>query len=75
MKKIKLRCNGQGRHVNEVDLDKVLRREIVLRSAEQVPEMPSQHAIPERIVVPCRYCTDGKIIVTQEIIMENLKLG
>jgi hypothetical protein len=68
---IKVRCNGPERHVNEVDLDKALKKDVVLRFArpgqpEPVPERP----VPERLVLPCRSCT-GKVIVTREMIEEN----
>ena len=65
---IKVRCNGAGRHVNEVDLDEVLREDVVLRG---VPSSESRR-VPERLVLPCRSCTEGEVIVTREMIEENL---
>ncbi len=60
---IKVRCNGQGKHVNEVDLDDALNETTTLRSAR----VPSRLA-PERVVLRCRECTDGKVIVTRAMI-------
>ena len=65
---IKVRCNGAGRHVNEVDLDEVLREDVVLRG------VPVREGLrfPKRLVLPCRLCTEGKVIVLREMIEENL---
>jgi len=69
---IKIKCNGPGKHVNEVDLRKILKRDLViLESGERPPEAGS---IPERIVLQCRECT-YKVIVTREMIEENLGTG
>lgn len=64
---IQVRCNGTERHVNEVDLDVVLREDVVLR---QLPAREGRR-IPERLVLPCRFCTVGKVIVMREMIEEN----
>ncbi|NLZ04338.1 MAG: hypothetical protein GXY19_04130 [Phycisphaerae bacterium] len=64
---IKVRCNGPEGHVNEVDLDEVLREDVVLK---QAPAREGRR-IPERLVLPCRFCTVGKVIVTREMIEEN----
>lgn len=64
---IKVRCNGAERHVNEVDLDDVLKEDVVLRGA---PARAGRR-IPERLVLPCRDCT-GKVNITRAMIEENL---
>jgi hypothetical protein len=68
-KTIKVRCNGPGRHENEIDLEKVLRPTIVTKG------MPAKgrRDVPERLVLACRFCTAGKVIVTREMIEENLQ--
>ena len=60
---IKVRCNGPKQHVNEVDLGEVLREQPITRNV--VFTTPD---IPERIVLHCRECTDGKVILTRAII-------
>lgn len=60
---INVRCNGPNRHVNEVDLDDALRETSTLRSADLFS--PST---PERVVLRCRECTDGKVIVTRGMV-------
>ncbi|MBN1899840.1 hypothetical protein JW926_00775 [Candidatus Sumerlaeota bacterium] len=68
MKKIKIRCNGHGRHVNEIDLDTALKRIRVLRSEAS----PFPDPIPDRIVLPCHECAEGRVILTRNIIKENM---
>ena len=67
-KRIKVRCYP-NRHENEVDLDKALRKDIVLRGR------PAQaaDAIPERVVLRCSECAEGKVILTEKMIEENLR--
>ncbi len=65
---VKVRCNGTGKHVNEVDLDKALRPDVILRG-KPANEQPS---IPERVVLHCKECTEGKVILTRKMIEENL---
>jgi len=67
---IKVRCNGPGKHINKVDLEKVLRTDIVMRTAH--PKGLSGPSIPERIVLACQECTNGKVIISRAIIEENL---
>ncbi len=63
---IKIKCNGPGKHVNEVDLEKALKKDIVLRATTQPPVV-----LPERVVLSCRECTQGKVIVTREMLEQN----
>jgi hypothetical protein len=65
---VKVRCNGSGRHVNEVDLEKALRPEVILRGKPAKEQPP----IPERVVLPCKECTEGKVILTRKMIEDNL---
>jgi hypothetical protein len=62
-KTIKVSCNGASHHVNEVDLDKLLKPVIVTRSA---PAKPRE--IPQRFVLHCQFCREGKIVVTREMV-------
>ena len=65
---IKVRCSGPNKHINEVDLDKTLKGSVVLRG-EQPQTTPF---IPERIVLPCQLCTEGKVIISSEMVENNL---
>ena len=62
---IKIRCNGPARHVNEVDLGEALREQPIAR--EVAFTTPS---VPERIVLHCSACTDGRVILTRAMIEE-----
>ena len=63
---IKIRCNGAGRHVNEVNLDTLLQRAPVYRSGQQGAASASD--IPDYFSLPCSQCTDGKVVVTRAVI-------
>jgi hypothetical protein len=60
---IKVRCNGGGKHINEVDIDKITRPTIVVRGH------PKQN-LQDRYVLPCQHCTEGKVIITRKMIEE-----
>ena len=60
---IKIRCNGPKQHVNEVDLGEALREQPITRNVVVTPA-----DIPDRIVLHCRECTDGKVILTRAMI-------
>lgn len=60
---IKVRCNGPNKHVNDVDLDDALREDSTARGTGL-----SSSSVPERIVLRCRECVDGKVIVTRAMI-------
>ena len=68
---IKVRCNGPGKHINKVDLEKALKKDTVVREAN-LDERPSGPSIPERIILPCKECTNGQVIISRAIIEENL---
>ena len=63
---IKVRCNGPNRHVNEVDLGETLREQPIAR---QVNFSPTD--VPDRIVLHCRECTDGRVILTRAMIEQT----
>lgn len=60
---IKVRCNGSSQHVNDVDLDNALREDSMARQMDL-----SSPFVPERIVLRCRECVDGKVILTRAMI-------
>ncbi len=61
---MKVKCNDPAPHVNDIDLDKVLRPTPVFRGESK----PIQPNIPERLVLPCQHCTAGQVIVTRGMI-------
>jgi len=65
-KKIKVACNGGGRHINEVDLDKILQPVVVTRSAKP-------REIPARSVLHCEFCREGKVVVTRDMVEDATK--
>lgn len=71
MATIKVKCNGPGHHINEIDLDRALRKTPVARGTNSGRTLQSKD-IPERIVLPCHECTIGKVIITREMIAGNL---
>jgi predicted ATP-binding protein involved in virulence len=64
VKIIKITCNGPARHVNDVDIDKLLKSQSVLK--ETAPSSGS--TIPSKLVLPCQKCIEGKVIITRKII-------
>ncbi len=59
-RKIQVACNGPGKHVNEVDIDACLVKATVYKGPVS--------GFPERVVLDCRECTLGKVIVTREMV-------
>lgn len=66
---IKIKCNSPTPHLNEVDLDKLLQPTTVVRG-EQSAYLPSP--LPERLVQKCRFCTEGRVVITREMLREHL---
>jgi hypothetical protein len=61
---IKVKCNGPGGHVNAVDLDKLLQPTVILKGKPSA----KPHALPERLLQRCQFCTEGKVILTRELL-------
>jgi len=66
---IKIKCNGPTPHLNEVDLSKLLQPDKVVRGGQST-YLPS--ALPERSVLKCRFCTEGRVVITREMFPEHL---
>ena len=54
--------------MNEVDLDAILGTDVVLSGTP----IDTGRPIPPRIVRKCEVCTEGKVILTREMIEESL---
>ncbi len=65
---IKVKCTGPDEHVNEIDIEQVLGTDVVLHGTPIETGRP----IPQRIVRRCDVCVEGKVIITREMIAENL---
>ena len=65
---IKVKCTGPNEHVNEIDIENVLGTDVVLHGTPIETGRP----IPQRIVRRCDVCVEGKVIITREMIAENL---
>ena len=65
---IKVRCNGPNKHVNDVELDDALREDAIAKQTDF-----SSSSVPERIVLRCRECADGRVIVTRAMIEDTRK--
>ena len=61
---MKVKCNNPDRHVNEIDLEKLLRSTPVLRGKSE----PVQQHTPERLVLRCQHCAEGKVIITRQMV-------
>lgn len=64
---IKVRCNGAGKHVNEVDLGEALRPTKILRGVKPTAAAGPED-VPERMILRCRECADGKVILTRAMV-------
>jgi len=65
---IKVQCTGREQHVNEVDLEDILGPDVVMHGTP----IDTGRPIPERIVRRCEVCTEGKVIITRDMIEQNL---
>jgi len=65
---VKVRCTGREQHVNEVDLEDILGPDVVMHGTP----IDTGRPIPERIVRRCEVCTEGKVIITRDMIEQNL---
>src|SRR5262249_14914641 len=66
-KKIKVRCNGQERHINEIDLDRLLKPSFVVRGDNMVIDFDG---VEFPLYEDCRYCA-GHVIITREVVEKS----
>jgi hypothetical protein len=65
---IKVRCTGPGQHENEINLDDIIGEDVVVYGGPIV----AGRSLPARVVRRCDVCDQGKVIITREMIEENL---
>lgn len=61
-------CTGAGRHVNEINLEDVLGSTVILDGSPIATGRP----VPDRIVRKCDVCTEGRVIITREMVERTL---
>lgn len=62
-RKIKVRCNGSERHINEIDLERLLAPTFVVRGGNPAINLAD---VEFPLYEDCRYCA-GHVIITREI--------
>ncbi len=68
---IKVRCNGPNKCINEVDLEALIEDDEV--TIYRLATTPADRPVRKRYVLKCKHCSVGEVIVTHQIIEENLK--
>jgi hypothetical protein len=61
---ISVRCTGAGQHLNEINLEDILGSTVILDGSPIVTGRP----VPERIVRKCDVCSEGRVIITRDMI-------
>ena len=61
---IKVRCNGAEKHINEVDLDEIIKGITIARGKP----LPRSTELQQRYVIPCKFCANGRVIIKREMI-------
>jgi len=70
---IQVRCNGTGKHINEIDVEALIGETRVFRMITWRPEPQPQPKprIQDRYVQRCKLCAEGDVVVTREMIEQN----
>ena len=68
---IKVRCNGPNKCINEVDLEALIEDDEV--TIYRLATTPADRPVRKRYVSKCKHCSEGEVIVTRQMIEENLK--
>ena len=72
--KIKIRCNGPERHVNEIDFERLIEPIFVVKGHNTPHTQPDLDDVEFPLYEDCRYCV-GRIIITREIAEQASKTG
>jgi hypothetical protein len=73
-RKIKVRCNGPERHINDIDLERLLEPIFVTKSHNPAPNLTNLNDVEFPLVEDCHYCA-GHVIITREIAEQARKTG
>jgi len=63
---IQIKCNGPNEHINEIDLVGLLKPTVAARGTD------SPHEIKERYSLKCLHCSEGRVVITGEMLREML---
>jgi hypothetical protein len=72
--KIKVRCNGPERHINDIDLERLLEPTFVTKGPDQASRLSNLSDVEFPLYEDCRYCA-GRAIITREIAEKGGKSG
>ena len=67
---LKVRCNGPGRHINEIDIETLIESDRV--TVYRMVGTGRRPRVRDRYVQRCRQCTEGDVIVTRAMIEPHL---
>jgi hypothetical protein len=65
---IQVRCTGKEQHINEIDLEGLLGPDVVIHGTP----IDTGRPIPARIVRRCDVCVEGKVVLTRDMIEQNI---
>jgi len=65
---IKVRCTGPGQHENEIDLEDVIGSDVVIYGGP----IATGRDLPAQIVRRCAVCSEGRVVITRDMIEANL---
>jgi len=65
-RKIKVRCNGPERHINEIDLERLLDSTFVVKGGAPDSRLANLEDVEFPLYEDCRYCA-GRVIITHEV--------
>ena len=71
---IKVRCNGPERHINDIDLERLLEPTFVTKGPNQASSLSNLADVEFPLYEDCRYCS-GRVIITREIVEKTSKSG
>ena len=65
---VKIPCTGAGQHVNEIDLEDVIGPDVIVYGNP----IDTGRQLPAQVVRRCDECDEGRVILTREMIEQNL---
>lgn len=68
---IKIKCNGPNKCINEINLEAVVKGDKV--DVYKVAISTAQPRYRDRYVLKCKQCSIGEVVITREMIEENLE--
>ena len=69
---IKIKCNGKAQDVNEIDLDQLTAQGITI-AIKGTHVLALRDGGPQRFVQKCRFCAEGRIVITSEMLAALMK--